>query len=74
MFKGTFKDILTNIFAFIAGALGLVQAIVIVWNQWLASVPVKPTLTDWVQLVILIVTTIVAWFTGKDANGKAKKV
>ena len=74
MFKGTLKDIITNVIAFISGALGLVQAVIIVWNQWLQTASPKPTLTEWVQVIILEVTAVVAWYTGKDGNGKAKFV
>lgn len=74
MFKGTLKDIITNVIAFISGALGLVQAVIIVWNQWLQTASPKPTLTEWVQVIILEVTAVVAWYTGKDSNGKAKVI
>lgn len=74
MFKGTFKDVVTNIFAFITGFISVILLIINVWNQWLATASPKPTLIEWIQLVILIVTTLVAYFTGKDSDGKPKKV
>jgi formate-dependent nitrite reductase membrane component NrfD len=73
MFQGTLKDIITNVIAFIAGALSLVQAVIIIWQQWLETASPKPTLTEWIQLLILIITAVVAWYTGKDSNGKAKQ-
>ena len=75
MFKGTFKEVVTNIFAFLIGIFTIVQAVQVVVMQWFASIgDRKPTLTDYLTLVIGLVTTIVAYFTGKDSNGKAKKV
>ena len=73
MFKGTFKDIITNIFAVFSGVAGLVQAISLVWAQWIANVSTKPTLFEWMQLVGLIVMTVVAYYTGKSGDGKAKE-
>jgi hypothetical protein len=72
MFKGTLKDILTNVVAFISGAIGLVQAVFMVWNTWLASATSEPTVTEWIQLAILIAVAIVGWFTGKNGDGTPK--
>lgn len=75
MFKGTFKDVVTNIFAFLMSVFAIIQAVQIVILQWFATVgDKKPTLTDYIALIVSLVTTIVAYFTGKDGNGKAKKV
>ena len=75
MFKGTFKDVVTNIFALLMSIFTVVQAVQVVVLQWFASVgDRKPTFADYMTLVISLVTTIVAYFTGKDSNGKAKKV
>lgn len=74
MFKGTLKDIITNIFSFIMGVFSLIQAINIVWNQWVASASTDPTLIEWIQLIISISIAFVAWFTGKDSRGKPKGI
>lgn len=74
MFKGTLKDIITNIFAFIMGVFSLIQAISIVWNQWIATVGQEPTIIEWIQLIISVSIAVVAWFTGKDGRGKAKVI
>lgn len=71
--QGTLKDKITNILAILTGIAGLVQALVIVWSQWIVTVPAKPTLTDWLTLVILVVSAVVAWATGKTGDLKAKK-
>jgi len=73
MFKGTFKDIVTNIFAFISTVFAIIQAVQIVVMQWFANVgDRKPTLAEYITLVVLIVSSLTAYFTGKDANGKSK--
>lgn len=72
MFRGTLKDIITNIFAFIMGVFSLIQVVSIVWNQWAATVSTDPTLMEWIQLIISISVAVVAWFTGKDGRGKTK--
>lgn len=72
MFQGTLKDIVTNVVAFISGALGLIQAIVMVYQTWLATATASPTLTEWIQLVILLAVAVVGWFTGKTGDGKPK--
>lgn len=61
---GTFKDKLTNIIAVIVVIAGAVNAYL-------------QTLTgdiNWFQLIAAVLTAIIAWYTGKDSNGKAKKV
>ena len=74
MFSGAFKDVITNIFAFLMGIFAIVQAIQVVVMQWFSQIgDRKPTLSDYIMLVISIITTVVAWYTGKNSNGKAKK-
>lgn len=75
MFKGTFKDVVTNIFAFLGTVFAIIQAVQIVVMQWFSNIgDKKPTLADYITLVVLVVSSVVAFFTGKDSNGKAKKV
>lgn len=74
MFSGTFKDVVTNIFAFLMGVFAVIQAVQVVVMQWFSQIgDRKPTLTDYIMLVVSIVTTVIAWYTGKGSNGKAKK-
>ena len=61
---GTFKDKLTNIIAVIVVIAGAINAYL-------------QTLTgdiNWFQLAAAVLTAVIAWYTGKDSNGKAKKV
>ena len=72
MFTGTFKDIITNILSFISGILAVAQVILLVYNQWIATVSSEPTFADWIQLAILISVAVVGYYTGKTGDGKAK--
>lgn len=64
------KDRITNIVAFISGAMALVQLITEAWTKWLTTAPPDPKGFDWVQLAILIGITVVGYFTGKPVEKK----
>lgn len=66
------KDKITNVFAYITSLIGLVQAVNLVYMQWTATASAKPTLAEWVQLVILVSVAVVSFFTGKTSDGKSK--
>lgn len=63
MFKGTLKDIITNILALIMAVISAVQ----VYFGTLGDQSI-----NWYTLIITIVGAIVAWLTGKDSYGRAK--
>ena len=65
---GTKKDKWTNVIAAIVGIAGLVQAIGQAVNGHLESV----NDVNWPTLVLVVGTVVIAWFTGKDSNGKPK--
>jgi len=66
------KDKITNVFAYIASLISLIQAINLVYIQWTATASAKPTLAEWIQLVILVSVAVVSYFTGKTSDGKSK--
>jgi uncharacterized membrane protein len=72
MFKGTIKDVITNIFAFISGIIGLIQAVSMVYQTWIATASSTPTTAEWIQLVILVAIAVTSYYTGKTGDGKAK--
>ena len=60
---GTFKDTFTNVIAIIMVVVGAVSA-------YLQSLVGD---INWAQLALVVLGAIVAYFTGKDGFGKAKK-
>jgi hypothetical protein len=62
MFGGTLKDILTNVVAIILVIGGAI-------NAYLQSTVGD---IDYVQLAFAVLGAIIAYFTGKAGNGKAK--
>ena len=62
MLGGTLKDIITNIVALILVIGGAI-------NAYLQSTTGE---INWFQLVFAVLGAIVAYFTGKAGNGKAK--
>jgi uncharacterized membrane protein HdeD (DUF308 family) len=65
MFKGTFKDIITNIMSFLTVVAGVISVII---NYTSASDP-----SNWFTYLMGLALAIGVWFTGKDGTGKAKK-
>lgn len=65
MFGGTLKDKITNVLALIMAVLSAVQ----IYFGTLGDNPI-----NWYTLALTVLGAIVAWFTGKDSNGKTKKV
>lgn len=63
MFKGTLKDILTNVISLLMGVLAAVQV-------YLGTIGGDEI--NWVTFIVTIVSAVIAWFTGKDGRGKAK--
>jgi hypothetical protein len=63
MFTGTVKDIVTNI-------AGLVLVIVSAIQQALAAYNGQDV--NWYQIVATVVVAVIAYFTGKTGDGKAK--
>jgi len=67
------KNTWTNILAWVTAILGAADAVRLVIAQWLSGLSTaKPTFSDWIQLVILIATTVIARFTGRNADGSSK--
>ena len=64
MFTGTLKDILTNVLSLIMGVIASVQI-------YLGTIGEGEI--NWITLIVTVVGAIVAWFTGKGGDGKAKK-
>ena len=62
MLSGTLKDIITNVVAIILVIGGAV-------NAYLQSITGE---INWFQLVFAVFGAVVAYFTGKAGNGKAK--
>lgn len=62
MLGGTLKDIITNIVALVMVIGGAI-------NAYLQSVNGE---INWFQLSFAVLGAIIAYFTGKAANGKAK--
>ena len=63
MLKGTLKDILTNILSLLMGVIAAIQI-------YLGTLGEQNI--NWVTLIVTVVGAIVAWFTGKGGDGKAK--
>jgi hypothetical protein len=63
MFNGTLKDILTNILSLVMGVIAAVQ----IYLGTLGDQQI-----NWITFIVTIVGAIVAWFTGKGGDGKAK--
>ena len=61
---GTFKDTFTNIIAF---AMVIVGAINVYMQSLVGEI-------NWLQLAMVVLGAVVAYFTGKSGDGKAKKV
>jgi Flp pilus assembly protein protease CpaA len=66
MFKGTFKDIVTNIISILTVVAGVIGVVV----EYSATA----TLDNWLTYVIGLAVAIALYFTGKSGDGKAKKV
>ena len=64
MFKGTFKDVVTNILALLTVIAGVIKVIV--------DYSATASLDNWLTYVFGLVVVLVAYFTGKDSDGKAK--
>jgi len=64
MFKGTEKDIITNIFSLCLSLSSAVQ----VYIGTLGGGSINYTM-----LVLTIITALCAWYIGKDGQGKAKQ-
>lgn len=58
------KDTLTNIAAVVILVFTAIQ-------EYMATIPVDGTI-DWFKVIAAIVVAVVAWFTGKNANGTKK--
>ena len=65
MFKGTFKDIVTNIISVLTIVAGVISVVV----QYSATA----NLDNWITYVVGLAVAIALYFTGKDSNGKSKK-
>ena len=63
MFKGTLKDILTNILSLMMGVIAALQL-------YLGTIGEGEI--NWVTFIVTIVSAVIAWFTGKGGDGKAK--
>ena len=63
MFKGTLKDILTNIVSLLLGILAAVQV-------YLGTLGEQDI--NWITFIVTVVSAVIAWFTGKGGDGKAK--
>ena len=64
MFKGTFKDIVTNIISILTVVMGIISVII--------NYTATATLDNWLTYLIGLAVAIALYFTGKDANGKPK--
>ena len=63
MFKGTLKDILTNVLSLLMGIIAALQL-------YLGTIGEGEI--NWVTFIVTIVSAVIAWFTGKGGDGKAK--
>lgn len=61
MFKGTFKDVFTNIVSLVLAVASAIQ----VYLGTLGGGEI-----DWFQLLVTVAGAVVAWLTGKAGNGK----
>jgi hypothetical protein len=66
MFKGTFKDIVTNIL----GLLTLISAVVKIIIDYSATVDLSTM--PWYQYILGLAIAIAMYFIGKGGDGKAK--
>jgi len=64
MFKGTFKDIVTNILALLTTIAGIIKVI--------SDYSATASLDNWLNYVVGLAVVLALYFTGKDANGKSK--
>ena len=62
------KDKLTNVIAVVIAIIGAVQAVAQAVQGHLNSVQD----VNWLNLLVVVGVTLVAWFTGKDSDGKTK--
>lgn len=64
MFRGTFKDVVTNVISVITVIAGVISVII----QYNATA----NLDNWLTYAIGLAVAIALWFTGKGSDGKAK--
>ncbi len=64
MFKGTFKDIITNIISIITVIAGIIQVII--------DYSANANLDNWLTYIVGLAVAIALYFTGKTGDGKAK--
>lgn len=64
MFKGTFKDIITNIVALLTVMASVIKVIV--------DYNATAQMDNWQTYVVGLAVAIALYFTGKDGDGKPK--
>lgn len=64
MFGGTLKDKITNVISLIFAIGAAIQA-------YIATI--GDGNIDWFTFFLTVFGAVIAWLTGKDSNGKAKK-
>jgi uncharacterized membrane protein YidH (DUF202 family) len=66
------KDKISSIVAYISFGIGILQAAVMGYNTWLATATSNPSVTDYINLVILIAIGVIGKLTGKNSDGTTK--
>ena len=62
------KDFISNVVAIVLAAIAVIQPVALMVQGQLSELGN----VDWMQVVVLLVTSIIAMLTGRDKDGKAK--
>jgi flagellar motor component MotA len=66
------KDSITNIVSVIFSVIALVQVVLGAWSEYVAANPDPTVSINWLQVLVLVGGAVIAYFTGKNANGTKK--
>ena len=62
------KDFISNVVAIVLATIAVIQPVALMIQGQLSELGN----VDWMQVVVLLVTSVIAMLTGRDKDGKAK--